>query len=137
MFSCVRPFADCRSRMWQYVRRLCRGGKPDAAEQAAAERASAESIDPQVAKPGRDDLLVADRSLHEAHRASEPAHPGDRLFEDHGIVVRQIALDHVCNHGRLLRGKQCKPDLLTVMSILLYYGIVFMERTVVPWAPRN
>jgi hypothetical protein len=130
MFSCVRPFADCRSRVWQYVRRRCRGGKPDAAEQAAAERASAESIDPQVAKLGRDDLLVADRSLHEAHRASEPAHPGDRLFGDHGIVVRQIALD-------LLRGKQCKPDLLTVMSILLYYGIAFMERTVVPWAPRN
>ena len=27
--------------------------------------------------------------------------------------------------------------LLTVMSILLYYGIAFMERIVVPWAPRN
>jgi len=27
--------------------------------------------------------------------------------------------------------------LLTVMSIVLYYGIAFIERIVVPWAPRN
>lgn len=27
--------------------------------------------------------------------------------------------------------------LLTVMSIVLYYGIAFLERIVVPWAPRN
>jgi NitT/TauT family transport system permease protein len=27
--------------------------------------------------------------------------------------------------------------LLTVMSIVLYYGIAFVERLVVPWAPKN
>ena len=27
--------------------------------------------------------------------------------------------------------------LLTVISIVLYYGIVFIERIVVPWAPKN
>jgi NitT/TauT family transport system permease protein len=27
--------------------------------------------------------------------------------------------------------------LLTIMSIVLYYGIALMERIVVPWAPRN
>jgi NitT/TauT family transport system permease protein len=27
--------------------------------------------------------------------------------------------------------------LLTVMSIVLYYGIAFIERLVVPWAPKN
>ena len=27
--------------------------------------------------------------------------------------------------------------LLTVMSIVLYYGIAFLERIVVPWAPKN
>jgi NitT/TauT family transport system permease protein len=27
--------------------------------------------------------------------------------------------------------------LLTVMSIVLYYGIAFIERIVVPWAPKN
>jgi NitT/TauT family transport system permease protein len=27
--------------------------------------------------------------------------------------------------------------LLTAMSIVLYYGIAFVERTIVPWAPRN
>jgi NitT/TauT family transport system permease protein len=27
--------------------------------------------------------------------------------------------------------------LLTVMSIVLYYGIAFLERVVVPWAPKN
>jgi hypothetical protein len=27
--------------------------------------------------------------------------------------------------------------LLTVMSIVLYYGIAFLERIIVPWAPRN
>jgi NitT/TauT family transport system permease protein len=27
--------------------------------------------------------------------------------------------------------------LLTVMSIVLYYAIAFLERIVVPWAPRN
>ena len=27
--------------------------------------------------------------------------------------------------------------LLTVMSIVLYYGVVLIERIVVPWAPRN
>jgi NitT/TauT family transport system permease protein len=26
---------------------------------------------------------------------------------------------------------------LTVMSIALYYGIVFIERIAVPWAPKN
>ena len=26
---------------------------------------------------------------------------------------------------------------LTAMSIALYYGIVFIERTAVPWAPKN
>jgi NitT/TauT family transport system permease protein len=27
--------------------------------------------------------------------------------------------------------------LLTLMSIVLYYGIAFIERVVVPWAPKN
>jgi len=27
--------------------------------------------------------------------------------------------------------------LLTAMSIVLYYGIAFIERIVVPWAPKN
>jgi len=27
--------------------------------------------------------------------------------------------------------------LLTIMSIVLYYGIALIERIVVPWAPRN
>jgi NitT/TauT family transport system permease protein len=27
--------------------------------------------------------------------------------------------------------------LLTVMSIVLYYGVAFLERTLVPWAPKN
>jgi hypothetical protein len=26
---------------------------------------------------------------------------------------------------------------LTIMSIVLYYGIALIERIVVPWAPRN
>jgi len=26
---------------------------------------------------------------------------------------------------------------LTIMSIVLYYGIALLERIVVPWAPRN
>jgi len=27
--------------------------------------------------------------------------------------------------------------LLTIMSIVLYYGIALVEHVVVPWAPRN
>ena len=27
--------------------------------------------------------------------------------------------------------------LLTIMSIVLYYGVALIERIVVPWAPRN
>ena len=27
--------------------------------------------------------------------------------------------------------------LLTLMSIILYYGVVAIERLVVPWAPKN
>jgi NitT/TauT family transport system permease protein len=27
--------------------------------------------------------------------------------------------------------------LLTIMSIVLYYGVALIERLVVPWAPRN
>jgi NitT/TauT family transport system permease protein len=27
--------------------------------------------------------------------------------------------------------------LLTVISIVLYYGIEFVERIAVPWAPKN
>jgi ABC-type nitrate/sulfonate/bicarbonate transport system permease component len=27
--------------------------------------------------------------------------------------------------------------LLTIMSIVLYYAVEFVERLVVPWAPKN
>ena len=60
----------------------------------------------------RDDLLVADRSLHEARRSREPAHPRDRLFGNHRIVVWQIALDHVRNQRRLVGGNSARPTLV-------------------------
>ena len=66
---------------------------------------SVDLIDPQVAKLGRDDLLVANRSLQKAHRASEPTHPLDSLFGDKRVVVGQIAPDHVGNQLGLLRRK--------------------------------
>ena len=53
------------------------------------------------------------------------------VAEEVGSVTEPVALP---KHGIIAFGALL---LLTIMSIVLYYAVEFVERLVVPWAPKS